>query len=405
MTFLMISTFYPPYSFGGDAVFLHRLCNQLAQDGHYVHVFHCMDAYRLLAGNAAPEPCRNHANVTVHPFQSGVGSLSPLLTQQTGRAAFKGAYIRKLLQEHDIDVIHYHNMSLIGVTALRIGEAVKFYTMHEHWLICPMHILWKYNSRVCSRRNCISCQLVGRRPVQWWRYTALLKRHLAAVDMFISPGRFTMSKHSEFGLDLPMVHLPYFLSENQPASQSGLDQQLTRHGPYFLFAGRLEKIKGLQDVIPVFRDHAQYTLLVAGSGSYESELRKHAAGAANIVFLGRIPFDRLAAYYAAAIATIVPSVCYEVFPMILVESFARRTPVIVNNLGSLPEIVAESRGGLTYHSPAELAACLVLLHSDPAKRDQLGRNGYQCYCERWSPEPHMTQYFNLIDQAKTTHHV
>jgi hypothetical protein len=30
----MISTFYPPYNFGGDGIFVHQLSNELARRGH-----------------------------------------------------------------------------------------------------------------------------------------------------------------------------------------------------------------------------------------------------------------------------------------------------------------------------------------------------------------------------------
>jgi glycosyltransferase involved in cell wall biosynthesis len=40
-------------------------------------------------------------------------------------------------------------------------------------------------------------------------------------------------------------------------------------GPFFLFVGRLEKLKGLQTLIPVFRRYLKAQLLIAGTGSYE----------------------------------------------------------------------------------------------------------------------------------------
>jgi hypothetical protein len=45
----MITTFYPPYNFGGDGIFAYRLSNELAVQGHQVDVIHCKDAYTLLA--------------------------------------------------------------------------------------------------------------------------------------------------------------------------------------------------------------------------------------------------------------------------------------------------------------------------------------------------------------------
>ena len=28
--------------------------------------------------------------------------------------------------------------------------AVRLMTAHEHWLICPMHLLWKYGRKACD---------------------------------------------------------------------------------------------------------------------------------------------------------------------------------------------------------------------------------------------------------------
>ena len=38
LRFCMITTFYPPYAFGGDGLFVYRLANLLARRGHEVHV-------------------------------------------------------------------------------------------------------------------------------------------------------------------------------------------------------------------------------------------------------------------------------------------------------------------------------------------------------------------------------
>ena len=47
---------------------------------------------------------------------------------------------------------------------------------------------------------------------------------------------------------------------------------------------------------------------------------------------------------------IAPSLCYENFPMAVVEAFACGVPVIASNGGSLPELISERRTGLTFAS-------------------------------------------------------
>jgi len=36
LRFCMITTFYPPYNFGGDGAFVHYLSNELSKRGHHV---------------------------------------------------------------------------------------------------------------------------------------------------------------------------------------------------------------------------------------------------------------------------------------------------------------------------------------------------------------------------------
>src|SRR5688572_7155892 len=127
MKFCMITTFYPPYNFGGDGIQVQRLSNALARAGHNVHVIHSVDAYFAAGGNKKqiPNDPESEPRVTVHSLKSSAGMLSPLLTQQTGFPFFKERRIEEILSQHDFDVIHYHNISLIGPAVLRLGSAIK----------------------------------------------------------------------------------------------------------------------------------------------------------------------------------------------------------------------------------------------------------------------------------------
>ena len=126
--------------------------------------------------------------------------------------------------------------------------------------------------------------------------------------------------------------------------------------PVFLLAGRLERIKGLDDVLPLFRDaDAPADLLIAGAGSHEAALRAIAGESPRIRFLGHLTPDRLAPLYRHAIAHIAPSVCFETFGNTLVESFRQRTPVIARNIGPFPEIVTHAGGGVLFDDADGLA--------------------------------------------------
>jgi glycosyltransferase involved in cell wall biosynthesis len=401
LRFCYLSIFYPPYSFGGDATFLHQLANALARRGHEVDVIHCADSYRVLAKRQPTREYPNHPNITVHTLKSRWGFLSPLLSQQAGGTWPKTDSILEVLLSKKFDVIHYHNISLLGPKVLELKpdylDFIKVYTTHEHWLICPMHVLWKNNERLCEKPDCFRCTLKFRRPPQWWRYTNLLGKCTNSVDSFISPSRFTRQMHHERGFSRPMEHVPCFVAD--PEDQQPQARPSPHPRPFFLFVGRLEKIKGLQTLLPIFHEYPHADLLVAGTGNYEAELRQVAAGMANVVFLGALGEARLQGFYRHAIAVLVPSICYEVFPMVIIEAYMHRTPVIVRALGSLEEVVEESKGGFAYRSPDELLAAMERLRTDAALRREMGQQGYQKYRERWSEEAHLRIYFRVLEDT------
>lgn len=401
LRFCHLTTFYPPYSFGGDAMYLYRLANALARRGHEVDIVHCADSYHLLHPSPPTKEFPNHSSVTVHTLKSRWGALSPLVTQQTGSAWPNTNRIRQILLSKKFDVIHYHNISLLGPKVLQLEpdyrEFLKVYTTHEHWLICPMHVLWKNNERLCDRPQCFRCGLQFHRPPQWWRYTKLLENCTTSVDAFFSPSRFTRDMHYERGFARTIEHLPYFAPEDE--SEVPHAERSSRPRPYFLFVGRLEKIKGLQDLIPAFRAYPHADLLVAGTGDFEAELHRQAAGAENIVFLGSLQQAELRSLYRHAIAVIVPSICYEVFGIIILEAYRERTPVIVRRRAGLREVVEESQGGLTFDSERELLSAMEQLRADQGLRQEMGERGYRKYQQLWTEEAHLRSYMQLLESA------
>jgi glycosyltransferase involved in cell wall biosynthesis len=389
----MITTFYPPHSFGGDGIFVCNLSQELARRGHEVHVVHCRDAYRALGGvlrDAGSEP----SNVIVHGLESPLGALSPIATHQTGRPLFKSRQIREILRE-DFDVIHFHNVSLVGgPKVLEYGSGVKLYTFHEYWLVCQSHLLFRFNRAPCETRLCNLCALTHGRPPQWWRAGGLIKRSVRHVDAFLSPSRFAMKTHLRYDLDIPIVHLPSFVPDTDDArSPPSADA-------YFLYVGRLEHAKGPQTLIAPFLRWGKVRLKIAGAGQDEHRLRRLAGDSDRIEFLGHTTGETLRRLYRGAIALVVPSLCFEIAPLVILEAFREGTPVIVNNRGALPEAVEDSGGGLVYNDNAELVAALEKLAADKNFRDELGGRGRDRYRASWTAEAHLHRYLGIIDELR-----
>lgn len=399
LRFAFLTTFYPPWNFGGDGIGIQRLARGLVKAGHRVTVIHDHDAYRALHRGADPAPQPEPEGLEVVSLRSGAGILSPLLTQQLGRPVLNGPRISRLLGEGKFDVINFHNVSLVGGPGLfKYGTGLKLYMAHEHWLVCPSHVLWRYNRELCTGRECVRCQLSYRRPPQAWRATGYLERELRHIDAFIAMSEFSREKHREFGFPREMEVLPYFLPDPE-AGGARVGGASPHERPYFLFVGRLEKIKGLDDVIPVFRDYPDADLVIAGDGEYAGALKTMAAGMPNVRFVGRVAPEELRRYYEHAIGLVVPSVCFETFGIILIEAFKQGTPVLARRIGPFPEIVGSSGGGELFENPAELVAAMRRLQSDPGRRDRMARAGYQAYVARWSESAVVPRYLEIVAAA------
>ena len=396
--FCMFTTFYPPYSFGGDAIGMQRFARALIKRGHSVTVILDVDAYNVLAPQPDPPIPKENDGIKVIYLRSRFSKLSILLTQQTGRPIIQRKNIKQLLEKGKFDVIVYNNTSLIGGPGLlEYGDALKVYMAHEHWLVCPSHVLWRHNRELCTGRQCLRCVLHYHRPPQLWRYTGLLERKQKHVDTFIAMSEFSRDKHKEFGFKREMEVVNYFLPDSQSASVTSDTSPHER--PYFLFVGRLEKIKGLDDVIPVFEKYQDADLLIAGDGEYTSVLKNIAKKNPRVKFLGRVDQAQLENYYQHALALIVPSICYETFGIILIESLRKGTPVIARRIGPFPEIVSRSGGGILFENEEELVSAMKQFQSDESFRNKLSRLGRQSFLDNWSEDAVIPQFLQVIKNA------
>jgi glycosyltransferase involved in cell wall biosynthesis len=403
----MITTFFGAHSFGGDAAYVDRLCQALCRRGHEVHVFYCIDAFNAVRG---AHPLREYtpaAGLHLHPLESKYGILSPLATQATGRPWFKAEALRQLLDDPDTDVVHFHNISLVGGPGVlglgRNPRAARIMTAHEHWLICPMHLLWKYDRKPCDGPSCVRCCLAGRRPPQAWRLTGAIGEGLRHLDALIFPSQHALEEHRIRGLAayVPMRHLPYFLPDSWARGVED-EYPTPRERPYLAAAGRLVKMKGFQRLIPMMRYLPEADLRIAGTGPYEAELRAMAHDLSNVHFEGLLGGTALARLFRGARGVVVPSLFPETFGYVVLEAFAVKTPVIVHEGGgAIYETGVLSGGGLGYRADVELLTAMRRIIHEPDLRDTLAARGYARRVGEWSEDRHLERYLGLVERARS----
>jgi len=138
--------------------------------------------------------------------------------------------------------------------------------------------------------------------------------------------------------------------------------------PIVLVVRRLVRRMGLEDLIASVR-HARakvpdLLVLIAGSGPLAAELeaRRDEEDVADATrLLGFVPDDLLPLAYRAADLSLVPSLALEGFGLIVAESLAAGTPVVVTDVGGLPEAVEGlwPAGVIRERGPRALAAAMA----------------------------------------------
>lgn len=138
-------------------------------------------------------------------------------------------------------------------------------------------------------------------------------------------------------------------------------------GRWLLSVGLLIERKGHDIAIRALADLPGWSLMIAGSGPMEAELKGLAASlgvAARVRFAGGVLQDELPTYYNAADALVLAS-SREGWANVLLESMACGTPVVASSVWGTPEVVATEAAGvlMAERTPGGLVAALERLMS------------------------------------------
>jgi glycosyltransferase involved in cell wall biosynthesis len=143
-------------------------------------------------------------------------------------------------------------------------------------------------------------------------------------------------------------------------------------------------------------------LKIIGDGPLAAKVERAAAQDAAIQWVGSRP--QLEVYQAVgeAVALVLPSQCYENFPRVIVEAYAKGTPVIASKLGAMAELVDDGRTGLHFRpgDSIDLAEKVRQLLRNPLKLARMRRAARQEFAERFNAKANYQALMAIYDQAK-----
>ena len=387
LRFLFTSSFYPPYHIGGDAVHVKYLAEELAKIGHEVHVLHSLDAYRLKRKNTPKDV--EYCGVHTHPIQTPFKSSSYLAYFFGGSSSVTRKF-KSLVKEIKPDVVHHHNISLLGYKILeKQNEYTNLYTAHDYWLNCQQNNLLRNGSDICTKSSCFLCSLRCAKPPQVWRHSMGFKKALNEIDCIIAPSDYLRNKIAH-RVCSRIVTIPNFTP--RPPTNIGP----SGFSNFFLYVGVLENHKGISSLVSLYAESKlDAKLIIVGQGSLTNKIKafvKKFDLEDKIFLLGWAQHDILYPLLNDANALIVPSICPENNPLIILEALSVGTPVIASKKGGIPEIIEKVNGRLIFSDLERLKNIL----SDFSKSDFSSEKIKCVYEQNFSPNAFIRNYFEII---------
>lgn len=273
--------------------------------------------------------------------------------------------VRGILEREQFDIIHVHEplASLLGLHVIQTGHALGA------TVVGTFHA-WARHSITSAPQ---------------WAYASaapFLRGYFRRLD-----GRITVSPAA-------LEFVSRFFPAEYRIIPNGVDTTVFRPDvtplPEFndgkrnvVYLGRIEKRKGLKYLlraIPLIREHYPDTrFIIGGDGPLRAGFQRLVAQAGwqDVVFLGRVPAERLPHLYASAQVFCAPNTGGESQGVVLLEALASGCPVVASDIPGFRSVIQHGTDGLltppTRHE--ELAWTVCHLLGDESERTRLSAQG------------------------------
>lgn len=262
---------------------------------------------------------------------------------------FAARALKRKIKAFKPEVVHFHNtfplISPLAIKAAHQAGCKVVMTLHNYRTVCPAGIPMR-EGKVCTdcflgkvkvegqgqqrncsvfpsvRHRCYRGSLLATLPLAinvWW----YRNRWAKWVDKFIVLSEFQKRKMVECGWSEEKVVVKGNFTEVSdkpivPASERKDE---------ILYVGRLSREKGVFTLIEAW-DKLQKSL--TGGGVIDGN---------SVVFVGLQPKEVVREMMRRAKCVFLPSEWYETFGLTVIEAMAVGTPIVVSDLGALPELV------------------------------------------------------------------
>lgn len=322
--------------------------------------------------------------------------------------------VKKLIKENKIDIVHVHNtLTMVSPSvfyaAFKCGVPVV-QTLHNFRMLCPAGSFFRDNV-ICEEcvEHGMGCAVRHKcyrnSTLQTIVSAAILQVHRMLGTYrkvnFICLTEFNRNKLLEsldskrriVDPDRVYIKPNFTFAEGIVPSEQKTDEE------YFLFAGRIEALKGIDIAIKAFENLPDEMLYVAGNGPMMEEMQAYVKehNMQNVKFLGYLQKEEMSERFYHAKAVIMTSQCYEAFAMTIAEAYSYGVPVIAGRVGNMDGMVKNGVTGVkfTYDSAEDLAE--KVREFNQMELAALKENAREFYETRLRPEDNYQKLMKIYE--------
>lgn len=315
--------------------------------------------------------------------------------------------IKRQLSQHSYNVVHVHNtLPLISPSvyyAAKERGVPVVQTLHNYRLLCPNALFfrdgkvcedclgkvipWSGVKHACYRESHAASGVVA----TMLTIHQLLKTWSEQVDQYIALTEFARKKFIEGGIPAEKIVVKPHFVDPDPGIGNG-------SGGYALYVGRLSVEKGIDVLLDAWKYlDGKIPLKIVGDGPLREQVVAATQTLPQVEWLGRKPMTEVYDLMGEAMMLVVPSKWYETFGRVVIEAFAKGTPVIAANIGAIAELIDSHRTGLYFHpgDSADLATKIEWLMAQPLELALMRQVARQEFAAKYTAEKNYQKLVQL----------
>lgn len=333
----------------GAEIYMHDLMRHQQAAGHEVHALSTRSPGNL----PSPDASRFVTRYDLSVREGAATDLKKAANFVWNREARRA--MEQTLRDVKPDVVHlhniYHHLSTSILGPIRQAKIPCVQTLHDLKLACPNYRMYTEGA-LCERcKGGNYLEAVKHRCL----FTGFLPNLLAAMEMGMTKGRQSYERTIHTFICPSQFMADKMIEWGEPASKFAVlrppidlpAQPAMRGGGYLLAVGRLSPEKGYAELVRAAAKVLQVSIKIAGIGPEEDRLRSfiHAHELKNVELVGFKRGSDLEKLYREAEGFIACPIGYENAPLAVLDALAYGLPLLVSDIGGLPEMVRDGHNG------------------------------------------------------------